>query len=65
MFKPDKHDSAFLQTARGDIWRVWFDGNLHRAPCLERLTPFQCTEHREAIAAMTDFSAPKQTEASR
>lgn len=30
--------SAFLKTGNGDIWRVWFDGNV---PLMERCIPDQ------------------------
>lgn len=41
------HHQAFLRTANGDYWRVWFEG---REPLMEKLTNSQITgDYKEAL----------------
>lgn len=45
--------SAFLKTARGDVWRVWFDYD--EQPFMQRLTPESMrNEYREPVDALNE-----------
>jgi hypothetical protein len=46
------HYMTFAKTARGDVWRIWFDNDGH--PLMEKLTPFQEAEYREPLRNLSN-----------